>query len=701
MLLFLRREIYFLSLFFFITSLSYSSFSENLVLDNSYGTIGIIDMPIAGSFDDGELGFSTSNFGAEVRNTLSFQALPRLSGSFRYSGVGDKKTGFFEKSGHTTWDRSFDLKIDIIKEKRSLPAVSVGLLDFIGTGLSSSEYLVASKNIGNSVRSTLGLGWGRLATANKISNNGIRNKPNPGGKPGLGGTINADKFFKGDIGLFGGLEIFPYGNNLKLNLEISSDSYNTSYYENKSKSKINYGASYKINNNLSLGSYFVRGREIGFQLNLKANPEKTKSINLFQVDTQPFYSDPIKFKKGDDSYIHEIKKDMLEQKLSVLAVKENDDEFIIFIENYHFSSNVKSMGRTLRSLSKFVPIDITDFTVVLTELGLPISKLTVDRNELASIIDAPNAELLSSKIIKLTDAKSVFSNTKKFKNENIFNISVTPYYRLHLFDPDKPFYYDFGPDLNLKINPKTGLYFSGKLEYSLISNFNEIWRGPKGNLTHVRSDLRNYLVEKGPRITDLKGESFFKMSDKYYGRISVGYFEPMYGGISTEILRSSINSNLSFGAELNYVKARDYDQKLGFRKLQGLSNLNGHLSANWDTNYYNYISKIDIGKYLAGDKGGTFTLMRKWPNGWNIGAFFTLTDASFEKFGEGSFDKGFFVRIPFHTIAPYDTRYGLTELVRPIQGDGGARLHVDNRLFDVVFDKSNSSYKKSWATLWR
>ena len=27
-------------------------------------------------------------------------------------------------------------------------------------------------------------------------------------------------------------------------------------------------------------------------------------------------------------------------------------------------------------------------------------------------------------------------------------------------------------------------------------------------------DLRNYLIEKGPRIRDLKGESFFKLSDK-------------------------------------------------------------------------------------------------------------------------------------------------------------------------------------------
>ena len=60
--------------------------------------------------------------------------------------------------------------------------------------------------------------------------------------------------------------------------------------------------------------------------------------------------------------------------------------------------------------------------------------------------------------------------------------------------------------------------------------------------------------------------------------------------------------------------------------------------------------EINYGKYLAGDKGFTFTLSRKYPNGWQIGGFFTRTDASYEDFGEGSFDKGFFIRIPYSGV---------------------------------------------------
>ena len=57
-------------------------------------------MPIAGSFSDGELGFNYSKHGPNLRNTLTFQALPRVTGAFRYSGVGDRNQMFIRKWLH-------------------------------------------------------------------------------------------------------------------------------------------------------------------------------------------------------------------------------------------------------------------------------------------------------------------------------------------------------------------------------------------------------------------------------------------------------------------------------------------------------------------------------------------------------------------------------------------------------------------------
>ena len=96
-----------------------------------YGTQGIIDMPSAVAPADGEMAATIAVFGDTQRATFTFQLLPRVTGSFRYSLID-------------TYDRSFDLQYQISDEGQYMPALAVGLRDFIGTGRYSSEYLVAS-----------------------------------------------------------------------------------------------------------------------------------------------------------------------------------------------------------------------------------------------------------------------------------------------------------------------------------------------------------------------------------------------------------------------------------------------------------------------------------------------------------------------------------------------------------------------------
>ena len=43
-----------------------------------------------------------------------------------------------------------------------------------------------------------------------------------------------------------------------------------------------------------------------------------------------------------------------------------------------------------------------------------------------------------------------------------------------------------------------------------------------------------------------------------------------------------------------------------------------------DTDYYNYLTQFDFGKYMAGDVGGTLTIKRQFPNGTTVGGFSQL-----------------------------------------------------------------------------
>ena len=270
-----------------------------------------------------------------------------------------------------------------------------------------------------------------------------------------------------------------------------------------------------------------------------------------------------------------------------------------------------------------------------------------------------------------------------------------------MFDPDQPLYYDFGPRVGASYSPKPGLVFETELDTSLFSEFEKIHRGTKGRLPHVRTDLKNYLNVTDFRINNMTGSSFFKLSDDLFGRITAGYFEPMYAGISGEIYKEELLTGLSLGAEINYAIPRGYRQLFSTREILGMPPINGHMSAYIDTNYYFYKMQIDAGRYLAGDNGFTFTTKRSFPNGYNIGAFFTITDASAEDFGEGSFDKGFFLRIPFEPLMPYQTQSGVFELVRPLQGDGGQRINIYGRLNEVLNRSSKSQLDKTWGRIWR
>ncbi len=683
-----------LLIFFF----SKFALSENRLHSRSMtGEHGILEMPVAGSIDDGEIGFTVSSAGAINQNILSFQALPRVYAALRYTGVGNTSSSYLYTSGYSYWDRSFDLRIDLLKESNILPDISVGMQDIVGGGSFASEYLVASKSLFKKLRVTTGLGWGTMSS-NKITSFGKRVIQDNN----YGGGLKYKHLFRGPIGLFGGLEYNTPINNLKMKLEYSSNTREKTSHWWKDVSiddKINYGLDYFVSDSLSLSAYKAYGNEIGLQLNISGSP-MTYSGDYLEPIPEPFYSSPLDYKE-EMSFINDMKAEFKEEKIKLVTHQIEKNEIIIVIENYHFSSTAQAIGRSLRLLSKYVPNKINLFTIILSEAEIPITQLSFDRNEIAAIIDAPNSELITEKIASVKSAPKYLSGAVINKNNKKISYSILPYYKLHLFDPDIPIYYDLGPRLKLSYKPRPGIEFNFSGVKSIYTTFDQIKRGEKGSLPKVRTTLKEYRNEIGPRIETLTLASYFKLSNHLHGRVTAGYLEEMYAGLSSEIVYFPVKRKFSFGTELNYVKGREYRQLFGLREVKGLAKLNGHVSAYLDTGYYDYLAQLDYGKYLAGDVGSTFTLTRNFKNGWKAGGFFTLTNATHASFGEGSFDKGIFFTIPFNPIIPYETRGSVSELIRPIQGDGGARLIVQGRLHERIQEYSANQILGAWPRIWR
>ena len=70
----------------------------------------------------------------------------------------------------------------------------------------------------------------------------------------------------------------------------------------------------------------------------------------------------------------------------------------------------------------------------------------------------------------------------------------------------------------------------------------------------------------------------------------------------------------------------------------------------WATPLYNFDAALHVGQYLAEDKGATLELRRTFDNGWKVGVWASQTDVSAEDFGEGSFDKGLYFKVPLNAL---------------------------------------------------
>ena len=80
---------------------------------------------------------------------------------------------------------------------------------------------------------------------------------------------------------------------------------------------------------------------------------------------------------------------------------------------------------------------------------------------------------------------------------------------------------------------------------------------------------------------------------------------------------------------------------------------------------------------MAKDEGYTLDLSRITDSGFRAGIFFSRTDVSAAEFGEGSFDKGFYFKIPFNLFRKSYTKQSFDFKLRPLTRDGGAKLEND------------------------
>ncbi|MEL7097599.1 MAG: YjbH domain-containing protein [Pseudomonadota bacterium] len=676
-----------------------------------YGLPGVMDMPTGEAMPDGQGAMTISSFGGITRTSLSYQFTPRIAASFRYVSIQDWNDNGFDDYR----DRNFDIRFLVRRESLYWPSITVGLQDFAGTGINAGEFVAATKtfqrplSLPGTVKATVGLGWGRLGTSGSIGSLFGANRPvfdpnSRGGEPGF------DQWFRGPTAPFAGIE-WQVNNRFALKAEYSSDAYTpeTSRGVFERKSSVNLGAEYRYSEALRLGAYWMYGSQIGVTAQLQFNPNRgvnglqvtapravvvrpTRAVNpeAWQTDWAASASAPVQLR---DLIAPELAKQGLQ--LVELGVTATTAE--LRFTNRRYSSNAIAVGRAARVLARILPPSVETFRIVPWTDNLALSAVTIRRSDLEALEFQPDA---ANALLAVTGIGDVDPDLPGgVQAEGLFpryNWSIAPYLTPSYFDPDQPLRFDFGVALRGTYRPAPGWTLSGTIRHRLAGNVADSTRLSNSVLPRVRTDGLLYAQGSDTYLQRLYAQYQWKPSASTYARVSAGYLERMFGGVSGELLWKPAHRRLALGVEANYVKQRDFNGAFGF---QDYSVATGHVSAYYQMDN-GYLAQVDVGRYLAGDVGATFTVGREFNNGWRVEGFFTLTNVSAEEFGEGSFDKGIRITVPINWFLGKPTKQTISETIRPIQRDGGARLSVPGRLYNQVRGGHRGSLSDDWARVW-
>jgi hypothetical protein len=680
---------------------------------NFYGSPGLIDTPSAEMLPDGQYAVTYSWFGGTSRYNVTFQALPWLSASFRYNGIQDLNLFGFD----TYYDRGFDVRARLWRERRWLPEVTMGLQDFAGTGVYAAEYFVATKRFEAAalgwgrgpgrLKLSAGLGWGRLGSHGAIAATGGARPSFVGGS--TGGQLATDQWFRGDVAPFGGLEWQP-DERWSLKAEYSSDAYVTETRVSdvfERRSSLNYGVEYQYSDRVRLGAYYLYGSEFGVTAQIQLNPKHPPTpmavpaprpvVPRSQWATEAGHWSPdwaaseSRRRQSRDLTAETLKADGLVLEAITLSGTEAELRY----RNPRYLSETQALGRAARAMALSLPPSVETFRIVPVRNGTAASALVVRRSDLEALEFAPEAADGLFAVAAVTDAGPLPEDA--LLPEGLypaFSYAISPYTAPAYFDPDQPFRLDLGVDLKASYTPAPGWRIAGTLRQRVWGNV-EGGRASNSVLPHVRTDQAEY-ARFGTTLENLYVSRQWKPRPDLYARATAGLFESMFGGVSGEVLWKPAGSRLGLGAEANYVVQRDFDQRFSFRDYKTFT---GHASAYYEMDR-GYVLQLDAGRYLAGDYGATVSLDRIFNNGFQVGAFFTRTNVSAEDFGEGSFDKGFRFRIPVAWLLGKPSRSGLGLTIRPTQRDGGQRVSVPGRLYGQVRAAHRKSLEEQRARFW-
>ncbi len=621
-----------------------------------------MEMPNARFMDPATLRINFSSSYPIEYTSLSATPFEWFEATYRYAEIKNELYGPSSYSGNQTLkDKGFDVKFQLLSEKNYFPSTAIGLRDIAGTGQFSSEYLVFTKRFGN-FDITTGIGWGLLGSSNSLRNPLISiNKgfEERNSQIGQGGDFAIKSWFSGEAAILGGIEYDLKKHGIRFKLEYdTSKPFENNKVEDPPKTNLNFGFTFHPYNWLTLGAAIERGDQFRLSFTLDGNffedtIPKPKPKNVVKLNKEQ-QSNAINNKQ---IFYRSLNRSLRDESIYLQAADYENDRVEVSVASSKYFSVTRPVGRSARIVSALAADSVEEIVIRPMNGDLEVARITLDRKEL----DQANANNGSSnELIKKARIDSLSNKPLYLSGDFIpkvefpeFRWNMSPGLKHQIGGPEG-FYLGqlyWRTDTSLKLQRNLTLYTSIGLNlYDTFEFNNESY----SEIPHVRSDIQEYLKEGKNNLIRMQLEYMFSPLKDIFIRTDFGLLEEMFGGVGGQVLYRPIEKKFAYGFSLHRVKQRDYDQRFSFKEYETTT---GHLEFYAELPNQIYL-QTHIGKYLAGDRGITLDLSRRYDTGFVVGVFATKTNLSSEEFGEGSFDKGFYFSIPTKLFYP-DFRSGV------------------------------------------
>ncbi len=663
---------------------------------SDWGTVGLLQTPTARMLPDGTVTTGFTTIGDLHRHlTVGAQLLPSLE-------VTARETLY--PSWYGLSEPGVDVKLRLLREGEHWPALAIGGRDVTGAGIDlpgkgrfAGEYLVASRRWWDFDLS-LGLGWGGLGDAGHL--------PNP--LRFLGGRFNRDRdpsawptargpraWFTGDrVSLFGGVEWHTPLDGLSVKLEYSGDSVRAQQQDDPlflPGMPISAGLAYRPLSWLELGAGIEQGQRAMLRLSARYDPrgeaEPPATAPPPVGPTRPAREAAL----PAPDLVAVARSHGLPARTALIA----DDRAALWLDPAGTGSAplARQIGRAARILADATPAEVERITIVTGNAGLEGTAVTVQRRD----IERASANRGSPEEIWRTARVTPTAGPPPDWPMR-WTLDLRPTTEVSLFEQSIPLVYRVFTDVTLTAEPLRGLVLGAGLRINLTDNLALLDTSVLPAERPVRSDLPLYALSP-LEVEHLHGSWLASPAPGLATRLSMGYFEEMFGGIGGEALYRPMEARWAAGLDLNRVWKRTPGDTL--RVLPDSARTTGHASLYLESPGADTAGALRLGRYLGGDWGGTVELARLFDGGVRLSAHMTWTDGPKDGqslFG-GRLEQGVSLVIPIGPSGLLPMGGAVETAVRTLGRDAGQRLRQPLPLYETIAPAGFGRLAGTWSRL--